>query len=117
MGLFEADLPDITIPNAGTVSPVVKAREQYSDAESIMLHSPSTLDAATFTIEVTDDPEVAAPVYETLEDDAGTDVTLPAVSRARRYSQELTGSKGFRLKSSVAVAADRIWKASKQWGA
>lgn len=115
MGLFEADLPDITIPNAGTVSPVVKAREQYSDAESIMLYSPAALDALTFTIEVTEDPEVVAPVYETLEDDSGTDVTLPAASKARRYSEELASSKGFRLKASAAVGSDHIWKASKQW--
>ncbi len=99
----------ITIPNAGTVSPVVRAREVYGDADEITLLAPAALDAFTFSIDVTDDPDAAAPVYRTAQrKDTATDEAPPLATKADRYSVTSLGA-GFRLKSSAAVAADRTW--------
>lgn len=112
MSLMTARLFPITIPNTGTDSNVLKAREAYEDALFIVLYAPAALDATTFTIQVTADPEAAAPVWVTLQQ--GTtpaDANPPLAGKARAYG-ELPGCMGFRIHSSGAVAADRIWLAS-----
>jgi hypothetical protein len=112
MSLMTARLFPITILNGAINSNVLKAREAYEDALFIVLYAPAVLDAFTFTIEVTADPEVAAPVFVTLQQ--GTtpaDAAPPLAVKARAYG-EIPGAMGFRIHSSAAVAADRIWLCS-----
>jgi|SRR6266496_1259191 len=114
--LAVAKCPALTIPNTGTTSNVWKAREVYDDAEEICLHAPAALDALTFTIEVTDDPDVQTPVWRTLQDGSPpADVAPSAAGKSRAYSTGLISAGGVRLKASGAVAADRTWAATKQY--
>lgn len=100
----------LTIANGGTTSNVLKAREVYQDADTITLYAPAALDAATFTIEGTDDPDAAVPVWTTLYD-GGSDVTAPPAGKHSVYP--CPTFQGFRIKSSIAVAADRVWRVTK----
>lgn len=113
MSLMTARLFPITILNGAANSNVLKAREVYEDALFIILYAPAALDAFTFTIEVTADPEAAAPVFVTLQQ--GTtpaDAAPPLAGKARAYG-EIPAAMGFRIHSSSNVAADRVWLASK----
>jgi len=114
--LAVAKIGALTILNTGTTSNVFKAREVYEDAEEIQLDAPAALDALTFTIEVTNDPDAAAPVFTTLQDGSPpADVNPPAAGKSRSYASGLLGAGGFRIKASGAVAADRIFNATKQY--
>ncbi|SRR6266576_6267207 len=107
---------DLKIPNAGTISNVFLSRECYDDAEELELHAPAALDALTFTIEVSDAPEAAAPVWRTLQDGSPpADVSPPLAGKSRSYTTGLLSAVGLRLKASAPVAADRIWAVTKQY--
>lgn len=113
--LATVKVADLTIPNTASVSNVLKAREAYEDAEELTLYAPAALGAATYTIEVTDDPDVAAPVWRTFQE--GTtpaDAAPPLAAKARAYAA-LAATMGVRIKSSIAEVADRTWKVSKQY--
>lgn len=113
--LASVKVADLTILNTASVSNVLKAREAYEDAEELMLYAPAALGAATYTIEVTDDPDAAAPVFRTYQQgDTPTDVAPPVAGKARTYVG-LASAMGIRLKSSIAEVADRVWKVSKQF--
>ena len=101
---------DVTISNGGTTSNVVKAREVFQDADTITLFAPAVLDAVTFTIEGTDDPDAAAPTWTTLYDGAN-DVLPPPAGKHSVYA--CPTFQGFRIKASGPVAADRTWRMSK----
>lgn len=114
MSLSNVKCVDVTIPNGAANSNVVKAREQYDDAAVLTLYAPAVLDAFTFTLEVTEAPDDAAPVFRTLQvGDPAADAVPPPVGKARAYF-ELSAAMGFRIHSSSNVAADRTWKLTKQ---
>ena len=102
--------PSLTIANGGTTSNVLKSREVYQDADTITLYAPAALDAVTFTIEGTDDPDAVSPVWTTLYDGA-SDVVPPPAGKHSVYP--CPTFQGFRIKASVAVAADRTWRVTK----
>lgn len=107
----------LTIPNGSANSNVLKAREQYADAEELMLYAPAALDVLTFTIEVTDDPDAAAPVFRTLQSGSPlADVPPPAAGKAISFAG-LSSAMGIRIHASGNVAADRVWAVSKQYRA
>jgi len=114
--LAVARLKPLTVPNGTNVSNVWLAREVYDDAEEVMLYGPAALDALTFTIEVSFNPEAAAPTWVTLQDGSpAADVTAPAATKARSYASGLISAVGVRIKASGNVAADRVFDASKQY--
>jgi hypothetical protein len=111
---FGARLPSLTILNGQSNSNILRAKE-IDDASIIILYAPAALDAFTFTIEVSDDPDAISPVWNTLQlGDTPADATAPPATKARAY-YEIVGAGGFRVHSSSAVAADRIWRVTKQF--
>jgi len=115
MSLSTSRVFPLTILSGQVNSNVLKANEAYEDALFLVLYAPAALDAFTFTIEVTHNPDAAAPVFVTLQQ--GTtpaDAVAPAAAKARAYG-ELPGCAGFRIHSSAAVAADRIWQVTKSY--
>lgn len=106
---FNASLSDVTIASGGTTSRSVFSDYEYSDARFLSIQSPGTLDAATFTIEVSQD----GITWATLATQAAN-VVVPAAGKAIQYT-EMLSSKYFRIKASAAVGADRVFKVSKQW--
>ncbi len=102
-----AKLGDITISSGGTTSRWVGFNE-FSDAAGIGIQSPATLDAGTYTFEVSYDGSTAA----TLTDASGN-VVPPAAACARFYT-ELTAFVYFRIKGPSA-AANRTFVATKHW--
>jgi hypothetical protein len=102
-----AKLGAITIAAAGTTSRWVSFNE-YSDAASIGIQSPATLDAGTYTFEVSYDGSTSA----TLTDASGN-VSPPSAQSARMYT-DLCAFPYFRIKGPAA-AADRTFIATKHW--
>lgn len=107
---FDGWIYDATVASGGTVSRGVKGAYEYSDAVAIGIQSPATMDATTWTIEVSQDDST----YATLKDSSGTAIGPPGAGSARQYT-EMLGFKFFRIKSSGATAADRTFKLSKLW--
>ena len=108
MSSFIRKGPDITIPNAGTVSNVIKAHDAFFDSLAMTLFGPSALDALTVSIEVSDDPDADVPVWCGLTSDGTTPVIPPGASLAVTIHRPTFA--GLRIKASAAVAADRTWK-------
>lgn len=106
---FNASLSDVTIASGGTTSRSVFSDYEYSDARFLTIQSPGTLDAITFTIEVSQD----GTTWATLANQTAN-IVVPAAGKAIQYT-EMLSSKYFRLKAASAVAADRAFKISKQW--
>ena len=106
---FNASLQDVVIASGATTSRAVFSDYEYSDARYITIQSPATLDALTFTIEVSQD----ATTWATLAT-LSADLAVPAAGKAIQYI-EMLSSKYFRIKASGAVAANRTFKVSKQW--
>ena len=118
MNTFYTRLPDIKILNGQQNSNVLSYKD-WQDAIAIGLYAPLVItDAHTFLIQVTDDPDAAAPVWRTLQiGDPATDAVPPAAGKARMYF-EIPLSGAFRLRDNTAVTtADTTWAASKLWGA
>lgn len=107
-------LSDLVIAVGQTISNVIDSRREYDDAVAILLvHNGSTLDANTYTIEVTaEDPQSATSKWGTLQE-AGTDVNPPGLGKARAF--DVTPWRGFRIKSSVAMVNEARWKVSKEF--
>jgi hypothetical protein len=108
---FSSSIADITIANGAAVSRSVRSLYEYMDATAITLQAPSSLDALTFTIETSTDDST----WTTLSDGTA-DIGPPAAGKSRQYT-EMIGSAYFRIKASGNVAADRTFKAYKQWTA
>lgn len=106
---FVGGLADITIETGQTSSRIVNAAYETADATAVTLMAPATLDAATFTLEGSQD----GTTFYTLND-GSSDIGPPAVNKCRQYT-ELMGYQYWRIKSSGSAAAPRTWKASKQW--
>ena len=107
---FDARINNVVISSGQTTTRTISGIYEYSDATAIIIQSPATLDAGTYTIEVSND----GTTYATLTDASG-DVGVPAAGKARQYI-EMLGSHSFRIKGPSA-AADRTFFVSKQWTA
>lgn len=105
---FDGAIESVVISSGGTTTRWIEGVKEYSDATAICIQSPSALDAGTYTIEVSRDGSTAATLT-----DAGGDLSVPAASKARQYT-EIHGFKYFRIKGPTA-AADRTFIVSKQW--
>ena len=106
---FYAALADVTVASGATESRAVYADYEYSDARYLTIYAPATLDAVTWTIEVSTD----GTTWSTLNNGT-SDIAPPAAGKARQYI-EMLSSRYFRIKASSATAANRIFRVSKQW--
>lgn len=103
-----ASCGDVTIPNGSAASPAIKWREQYEDALDITIFVPSALNGlAGLKIQVTPDPDAAAPVWYDLNS-----ATLPAAGLAQTFS---IVAKGFRIFSTANATADTTFKIQKRF--
>lgn len=107
---FDGAIENVVILSGATTTRSIEGVDSYSDATAICIQSPAALDAGTYSIEVSRD----GATWATLED-AGGDITVPAASKARQYT-EIHGFKWFRIKGPTA-GADRTFLVSKQWTA
>ncbi|KKK97164.1 hypothetical protein LCGC14_2655510 [marine sediment metagenome] len=75
-----------------------------ANATHVMVMGPATLEARTYTIEVTDNPDASSVVVRTLQTDIVTpaNVALP-VADVSKPMRELIGCLAFRLKSNGAI--------------
>jgi hypothetical protein len=104
-------LKDVTITNGQTISNVIDSASDYSGlAEILTIIAPAALDAATFTIEVSAD----GATFSTLTSDGAVALTLPGAGKAKPFFFELQSAKFWRIKSSIAVAADRVFQITVQ---
>lgn len=108
---FDARLFNVVIPSGSNVTRTISGAYEYSDATAITIQSPATLDALTFTIEISND----GTNFATLN--TGTvDLTVPAAGKAIQYT-DMLGARFFRIKASGNVSANREFLVSKQWTA
>lgn len=107
-------LPDLVIPAAGTVSNILNGPGCYDDALAVVLYGPATLEAHTYTIEVSANPlAVAGSVWTTLQvGETPADLAPPAAGKARVY-YELASAMSFRIKSNGALTDPMTFKATK----
>lgn len=105
---FNGNAPPLTIPSGASVSNALDFAS-YSDAASIILYAPATLDALTFTIEGSRDGITFMTLY-----DGAADIAPPPAGKCRQYI-EMIGLNFFRIKASGNVAADRTWSVTKTW--
>lgn len=106
---FDAPIHSVSIASGQSATRAIFGPYEYSDATVIMIQSPATLDALTFTIEVSQD----GTTWATLTDGT-TNLPVPAAGKAAQYTDFLA-SKYFRIKASANVAAERVFRVSKQW--
>lgn len=109
-------LTDLTIPNGTAVSRWVLAERECGDAELITIYAPGTLDALTYTIEVSYDQDNGAnttysPTNVTTLNDGAGDVAPPAATKACSYPGFAV--KAWRIKASGNVTADRVFGLTK----
>ncbi len=118
-------LPNIVILAGQTVSGPADIRDIY-DATAIVLQSPAALDAGTYTIETSIDyspsriasavnaePNVTPGTWATLlYPQSGGAIPVPAANQSRVYT-DLPAAGSFRIRCSVAAAADRTFQAAK----
>lgn len=114
---FDARLHNTIIPSGQNASRAIVGYQEYSDAAQINIQSPATLDALTFTIEVSNDynANTNTGTWAALNN-GDIDIALPAAGKARPYT-DILGYRAFRLKASGNVAANREFLISKQWTA
>lgn len=114
-----AKLKDLVVPNGTSVSNIWLAREVYEDAESVLMTCESA-DAATFTLEVTDDAEPSIGgtwrTFQILNGATLANFVVPNTATvAWGLPKDALGATGIRLKASGNVTADRTYGASKQY--
>lgn len=107
---FDAAIENVVILSGETSTRAIEGVDEYSDATAICIQSPGTLDAGTYSIQVSRDGST----WATLED-AGGDLSVPAANKARQYT-EIHGFKFFRITGPTA-GANRTFLVSKQWTA
>ncbi len=115
---FNAKLEDIAIALGATKSRVVIAEQEYADAAALAFQAPATLEAGTYTFEVTTiDRNVADYVdadFVTLSDGT-TDIGPPGQAKGRTYT-DLIPFAAFRISKTGAVAVAAItFKATKNF--
>lgn len=106
---FIASLPDLVVASSGTTSNSMDAKYQTSDANAVVIAAPASLDAVTYTLQVSMDNTT----YYTLSDGTA-DIGPPAAGKARQYT-ELLGWPYFRIAQSGAAASSRTFKCFKQF--
>ncbi len=116
---FDAALEPITIAAAASASRVVVALHEYADAASIALQAVGTLEAGTYTIEVSTTHRKNATDYVNGDfatlNDGTADIGPPGTGKARSYT-EMIPFHAFRIAKSGAVAsAPIIFNASKNF--
>lgn len=108
---FQSWIADVVVLSGATTSRSVRALYEYGDATAIHIQAPAALDATTWTIEVSQDDST----FVTLNDGTA-DIGPPAAGKGRQYV-EMIAAPYFRIKTSVAAAADRTFLVYKQWTA
>lgn|SRR5512135_715977 len=98
-------LGTLSIPNAGTDSPVLDA-DVFGQFEAITVFAPATV-TGTITVQVGIDDANPASAFDTLQSPPGTDVAL-AGAKAITISPPCFPQ--FRIHSSAAEAAQRDFK-------
>lgn len=116
-----AKVGDFLIASGTSVSNIITAREGYEDAYFLGVTSIDMGDAATFTLEVTSDPNpVAGSVWRTFQILNGAtlaDFVIPNTStKGYGLPREVVSFTGLRIKASGNVSADRTLRLSKQYG-
>lgn len=109
MSNYNATISDLVILSATTVSRTVESAKETADANLIGIISPPTL-PETVIIEVSHNGVTFVPLQS-----AGVEVAAPAAGRAVVYNQIVFPF--WRLFAVIAVAADRIFKVSKNYRA
>lgn len=107
-------LPDLVIPAGAAVSNILNGPGSYDDALAIVLYGPASLEAHTYTIQVSPLPKaVAGSTWTTHQiGETPADVAPPASAKSRTY-YELASAMSFRIKSDANVTADVTFKATK----
>jgi hypothetical protein len=95
-----------TIPSGQSASNAVPAEAGFSSARAFTLFAPAALDATTFTIQVTDNMTVPAPVWRNWHDGTGN-IVAPLANLARTYQWPVAA--GMRILAGTNVAANRTW--------
>ena len=83
-----------------------------ASATHVTVMAPATVESHTYTIEVTDDPDVTSPVVRTLQTDIATPANVtPPGSGLAKPMQELIGCVAFRINSdgSISSEAQATW--------
>lgn len=106
---FVGTIGEVYIPSGSNATRAIVSDIECSDATAITIQSPTTLDALTFTIEVSQD----GTTWATANDGTG-DLPVPAASKAIQYV-EMLSVRYWRIKASGNVAADRTFAVTKQW--
>ena len=118
MSIAFAKLPDLVVPISTAVSNAI-LQEQIDDAIALVIASPATLDALTFTLRVRRWGDTNYIAIQ--EGDIGValaDVGLPAADTALTYDMRrigLSGFHSFRVNVSSTVAAERTFELTKLW--
>jgi len=107
MSTFTISMPSLVIASGAASSNVLSAEQHYEDAVSIYMHGPASLDALTFTIEMSHDGSSWA-TYSS----GGSDVGPAGAVKATIY-YDLPNAPFIRLKASGNVAATRTWILAK----
>src|SRR6267378_5400951 len=116
-----AKVGDFLIANGTSVSNIITAAGGYEDAENLIVTSIDMGDAATFTLEITNDPApVAGSVWRTFQVLNGAtlaDFVIPNTStKGYLLPWGVAAATGMRVKASGNVTADRTLRLSKQYG-
>ena len=113
MSRLTSVLSRVSIAATDTFSAWIKEAEFHGSAVVILVYGPAVLEAHTYTVQVTEDPDATTPVLHTLQTAAGVDVALPVALKAKPMP-ELVGSVAFRIFSdgAITVAAQATWKFS-----
>ena len=107
---FDALLHDTSIAAGQTTTRAIFGTYEYSDATAIVIQSPSSLPAVSFTIEVSPDSSAWATLT-----DGFSNLPVPGAGKAAQYT-EMLGAKYFRLKASASVGETAVaFRISKQW--
>ena len=112
---------DFLIANGTSVSNIIIAAGGYEDAENLLVTSIDMADVATFTLEVTSDPNPAAGsiwrTFQVLNGAVLADFVIPNTStKGYLLPWGVAAATGMRVKASGNVTADRTLRLSKQYG-
>lgn len=106
---FDAAINEVFIPAGQNATRWIYGAYEYNDATCIVIQSPSSLDAQTYTIETSFDGITGGTL-----NDGTNDIGPPATGKTRQYT-EMLGARYWRIKSSGNAASNRIFLVSKQW--
>lgn len=118
MSVSYARVADLVVPISTAISNAILV-EDIQDAIAIVIASPDTLDALTFTLRVRRWDDTTYILIQ--EGDIGValaDVGLPAAAKALTYDMKrigLSAFHSFRVNVSSNVAAERTFEVTKIW--